>query len=184
MAPSEARLVINRSPDDPAKAGQPGKMAAATASAAAVREQIDSRRKKIFDQAKIDRSGSGIKDEPVDPGPPPPVREDLESIEFTAPNGMTIEYGPRHDISLVDRIARMYNGRDPTVSEFRLTRILMGIRTINGAPPQTIVDEITRTALANRIGDENIDLLMYYDRLHWPPLQQSELPIVRKRSRT
>jgi hypothetical protein len=97
---------------------------------------------------------------------------------------MTIEYGPRHDVSIVDRIARMYNGRDPTISEFRLTRILMGIRAINGAPPLTIVDEITRTKLANQVGDENIDLLMYYDRVNWPPLQQSELPVISKKFRT
>lgn len=179
MAEPEARFVINRNPDDP---GKPPKFAAATANAQVVGDQIRARRKQIHQQAKIDSVG-GIAPEAVET-PPPPVREDLETIEFTAPNGLLIEYGPRHDISLVDRIARLYSGRDPTVSEFRLTRILMGIRTINGSPAITISDEISRTKLANQVGDEVIDLLMYYDRIHWPPLQQSELPVLRKKLRT
>lgn len=180
MAQPEARIVINRNPDDPEKAP---KFAPATASAKAVSEQIQARRKQIHQQAKIDVTG-GTSPDVAEPTPPPPVREDLDTIEFVAPNGLLIEYGPRHDISLVDRIARLYSGRDPTVSEFRLTRILMGIRTVNGSPALTIVDEITRTKLANQVGDEVIDLLMYYDRIHWPPLQQSELPVLRKKLRT
>ncbi|HMJ99786.1 MAG TPA: hypothetical protein VK552_10760, partial [Reyranella sp.] len=175
MAEPEARIVINRNPEDPVKAPK-------FADAKAVGDQIRARRKQIHQQAKIDAVG-GIAPESVEM-PPPPVREDLETIEFTAPNGLLIEYGPRHDISLVDRIARLYSGRDPTVSEFRLTRILMGIRTINGSPATTITDEISRTKLANQVGDEVIDLLMYYDRIHWPPLQQSELPVLRKKLRT
>jgi hypothetical protein len=177
---SEARLVINRNPDEPV---HPPKLTQAAANAKSVGDQIRQRRKQIHDQARVDTTGSGITPEP-EALAPPPVREDIDTIEFTAPNGMTIEYGPRHDISLVDRIARMYNGRDPTRSEYRLTRILMGIRNINGKPPVAIIDEITRTKLANHVGDENIDLLMYYDSENWPPLQQSELPLIRKRLRT
>lgn len=174
--PSEAKIVINRDPPDPNKVGR-------LTQAADTADQIRDRRKQIHAQAKLDNTGSGIAAQAEAP-PPPPVREDLETIEFTAPNGLLIEYGPRHDISLTDRIARLYSGRDPTVSEFRLTRILMGIRSLNGSPPATIVDEISRTKLANQVGDEVIDLLMYYDRIHWPPLQQSELPVLRKKLRT
>lgn len=178
---SEARIVINRPPPDPDKVGP---LTQATANAKAVGEQIRSRRAAIHQQARVDTAGPGIDPQTDTPPPPPPVREDIESVEFTAPNGMLLEYGPRNDISVVDRIARLYNGRDPSISEFRLTRILMGIRAINGVPPITITDEITRTKLANQVGDENIDLLMYYDRLNWPPLQQSELPVLRKKLRT
>lgn len=177
---TEARLIIDRSnPQEPERVG---KLTQANADQKLIGDQIRERRKQIHQQAKVDAAGPAIaNDEPL---PPPPVREDIDTIEFTAPNGLLIEYGPRHDISLVDRIARLYNGRDPTVSEFRLTRILMGIRSIGGQPPLTVIDEITRTKLANQIGDELIDLLMYYDRLHWPPLQQSELPVIRKKLRT
>lgn len=171
---SEHRIVINRDPPDPNKAGK-------LTQAAAAAEQVRERRKQIHNQAKVDNVGPGIAAEPE---VPPPVREDLDSIEFVAPNGLLIEYGPRHDISLIDRISRLYSGRDPTVSEFRLTRVLLGIRAINGSPPINIVDEITRTKLSNQVGDEVIDLLMYYDRIHWPPLQQSELPVLRKKLRT
>lgn len=180
MAQTEARITIDRNPKPP----DLSKSTAATkmVEAAAATEQMRARRAQIHDQAKRDLSGPGV--EPDSPPDPPPVREDIETIEFTAPNGMLIEYGPRRDVSLVDRIARIYSGRDPTIAEFRLTRILMGIRNINGSPPVTVVDEITRTKLANQIGDENIDLLMYYDRVNWPPLQQSELPVLKKRYRT
>lgn len=179
MPEPEARLVINRNATAPPS---DGKMAAAVEKNKATAEAIRARRKQIHDQANVDSAGVPI--EPALNPEPVPVRENLDTIEFDAPNGMTIEYGPRHDISLVDRISRLYNGRDPTVSEFRLTRILMGIRTINGKPPGTIVDETTRTKLANQVGDETIDLLFYYDRIHWPPLQQSELPVLRKKLRT
>lgn len=175
----EARLVINRNPDG-AERAESGKLTQARVDA----DQIKARRKQIHAQASRDRSGSDANAPPDVLPDPPPIREDIESIEFTSPDGRVFEYGPRHDISLVDRIARMYNGRDPTVSEFRLTRILMGIRAIDGKQPATIVDEITRTKLANQVGDENIDLLMYYDRMNWPPLQQSELPVLRKKLRT
>lgn len=173
--PSDARIVINRDPPDPNKAGK-------LTQAAAAADQIRERRKQIHAQAKVDNTGAAIA--PEVEATPPPVREDLDSVEFVAPNGLLVEYGPRQDISLVDRIARLYSGRDPTVSEFRLTRILMGIRSINGSPAIAIVDEISRTKLANQVGDEVIDLLMYYDRIHWPPLQQSELPVLRKKLRT
>jgi hypothetical protein len=178
----EAKLVINRDPG--AAPDEPNRFANAKAANVATAEQIRARRKQIHEQARSDSTGAGIKPEPEAPTEPPPVREPLESIEFTAPNGMVIVYGPRNDISLVDRIARIYNQRDPTISEFRLTRVLMGIREINGKPPVTIVDEITRTKLANTVGDEVIDLLMYYDRLHWPPLQVAELPLIKKHLRT
>lgn len=179
MLKPEARLVIDRNPADP---GTIGKLTKASRDNAEIGEQIRARRKEIHNQAKVDATGAPI--EPDALPDPPPVREDIDTIEFTAPNGLLIEYGPRHDISLIDRIARLYNGRDPTVSEFRLTRILMGIRSINGKPPITVIDEITRTKLANQVGDELVDLLMYYDRVNWPPLQQSELPVLRKKFRT
>jgi hypothetical protein len=97
---------------------------------------------------------------------------------------MEIEYGPRTDISLTDRIARMYTGREHSVAEFRITRVLMGVRLINGVPPTPVVDEITRTKLANQIGDEIIDLLLFYDRTNWPPLLLSELPVLKKKLKT
>lgn len=177
---SEAKITVHRDPPDPNKVGP---LTQASTNAKVIGDQIRSRRAAIHQQARVDAAGPGI-DPKIENPEPPPIREDIESIEFVAPNGMLIEYGPRHDISVVDRIARLYNGRDPTISEFRLTRILMGIRSINGAPPLTITDEISRTKLANQVGDENIDLLMYYDRINWPPLQQSELPVLRKKLRT
>lgn len=179
MADTEGRIVITRDP--PAQANG-GKFAAAAANAKATGEQIRQRRQQIHTQARADASAV-----PIAPPPdldPPPVRENLESVTFTAPNGMEIEYGPRTDISLTDRIARMYSGRDHSVTEFRITRVLMGVRSINGVPPTAVVDEITRTKLANHVGDEVIDLLLYFDRVNWPPLQQNELPVLKKKLRT
>lgn len=175
----EGRVVIERQPSAQANGG---KFAAATASSKATAEQIKQRRLQIHTQAKAEATGASLPEDKPE-AEPPPVREDLETIEFTAPNGVTIEYGPRNDISLVDRIARLFANRDPTQSEYRLTRILMGVRVIDGKAAPVILDEVTRTKIANQIGDEAIDLLMYYDRIHWPPLQVSELPVVKKKLR-
>jgi hypothetical protein len=176
---SEARITINRQPDTPGAAP----MGQAAAGQKANRDDILRRRKQIHEQARADLSPSSVPaDEP--PMAPPPHRENVETIEFTAPNGMTIEYGPRSDISTIDRVSRIYAGRDTSRSEYLLTRILLGIRTINGVPPTTIVDEVTRTKMANQVGDEVIDLLIYYDHEHWPPLLTTELPLVKKKLRT
>lgn len=182
MAEFEGLVTINRDPAKPTANGSKG-FAAAASGTKATAEQIKARRRQIHDQARQEASGAPIAPEP-EPVEAPPVREDLESIEFTAPNGLTIVYGPRADISLIDRIARIYSGREHSNTEFRITRVLMGVRSVDGMAPTTIVDEITRAKLANAIGDEAIDLLLYFDRVNWPPLLQSELPVLKKRLRT
>ena len=50
-----------------------------------------------------------------------------------------------------------------------------------GTAEPPITNEIARTALANRIGDEGIDILAHYDKQFWPPLMLSELPGVVKK---
>jgi hypothetical protein len=183
MEEFQPRVVIQRDPANPPASGNRLTQAAANAKVSA--EQIKQRRKEIHQQAKADLSNAPGQNAPEEmPTEPVPVRENLTSIEFTAPNGLEIVYGPRTDISLSDRIARMFSGRDYSLAEFRITRVLMGVISVNGVPPQTIVDEITRTKLANQIGDEAIDLLLYYDRVHWPPLQAAELPVLKKNYRT
>src|SRR5690242_20536902 len=126
---TEARITINRNPDAPATGS---KFNPARQSNEAVGEQIRRRRKKIHDQARVDAAVAEQAEEAAKEATPPPPREDIDTIEVTLRNGLTLEYGPPTGISLLDRIARFYGGRDPSVSEFRLTRILMGIRTING----------------------------------------------------
>jgi hypothetical protein len=177
---TEARITINRSPAAPRKEGR---LNPARQANEAVGEQIRRRRKKIHDQARIDAAVTEQQQEAAKTAEPPPPREDIDSIEVPLRNGMTVEYGPPNGISLLDRIARFYGGRDPSVSEFRLTRVLMGVREINGRPVPPLTNEVERTKLANRIGDEGIDLLFYYDRTYWPPLRQAELPVAKKKYR-
>ncbi len=177
---TEARITINRSPDAPRAAP---KLNPARGANKELGDQIRRRRKQIHDQARVDAAVTEQQQEDAKNVPPPPPREDIDSIEVPLRSGMTIEYGPPNGISLLDRIARFYGGRDPSVSEFRLTRVLMGVREINGRPVAPLTNEVERTKLANRIGDEGIDLLFYYDRTYWPPLRQVELPTVKKRLR-
>lgn len=185
MAQSEARLVIDRNPPDPSKVG---KLTQATADAKVVGEQIRRRREQIHEQAKVDASGAGVG--PQEEQEPAPEREDIESIEITLRDGRVVEYGPPANISLSDRIARLYStrtiaegGPDPGVTEYRLTRLLMGVRTIGGKPVHAVTNLIERTRLANQLGDEAIDLLNLFDNRHWPPLKQSEIPVAKKNLR-
>ena len=177
---TEARITINRSPDAPRAAP---KLNPARQANEALGEQVRRRRKQIHEQARVDAAVAEQAEEAAKEVKPPEPREDIDSVEVTLRNGLTVEYGPPTGISLLDRIARFYGGRDPSVSEFRLTRILMGVRTVNGKVVAPVSNEIERTKLANRIGDEGIDLLFYYDRTYWPPLRQAELPSVKKRLR-
>lgn len=187
MAQPEARLVIDRNPPDPSKAGR---LTQAAVDAKVVGDQIRERRKQIHEQAKVDASGAGLGDAPQEDQEPAPEREDIESIEITLRDGRVIEYGPPGNISLSDRIARLYSARslaeggpDPGITEYRLTRLLMGVRTINGKPVHPVTNMIERTRLANQLGDEAIDLLFIFDRRHWPPLRESEIPIAKKNLR-
>lgn len=178
---SEFKIQIDREPD---KSGS-GKLAGAKAAKETVANEVRSRRAAIHARHKQDQSvmDADAERQRTPSGEAPPKREDIESIEVELPNGLTVEYGPPLGISLLDRLTRFYNDRDPTVAQHRLARILMCVRKINNKTIAPIIDEIDRTKLANRIGDEGIDLLMYYDRLYWPPLTQADLPQVKKNLR-
>lgn len=182
--PSEAKIVINRDPPDPDKVG---KLTQAAANARVIGDQIKDRRQKIHEQAKLDASGGGLAPQESVPAP---EREDIDSIEITLRDGRVVEYGPPPNISLSDRIARLYSARslaeggpDPGLTEYRLTRLLMGVRTINGGPVHPITNLVERTRLANLLGDQAIDLLNLFDNRHWPPLTEAELPLVKKNLR-
>jgi hypothetical protein len=187
MSDHVARVVIDHSVQSGKETGKAQAAKEANRDAAA---QIRARRKQIHDQAERDMAGARSSPEPSEPIDAP-VREDVEAIEIPLRDGRIIEYGPPVGISITDRIARLYSSRppelggpDPGATESRLTRILLGVRSIDGRPVQAMTDLIQRTALANRLGDEAIDLLFYFDRLHWPPLTQAELPLIKKKLRT
>ena len=177
------RVVINRNPDAPPGTSKlnPGRRQASKEAA----EGIMARRAAIHRRARDEIAGNHAADaaQAAKPVVAPPERENIDSIEITLRNGMAIVYGPPSGISLMDRIARLYAGRDPSAAEYRLTRLLMGVRSINGQPEPPMANEIARTDLANRLGDEGIDILAHYDKQFWPPLMLSELPVVKKNLR-
>lgn len=190
MAEPTTKLVINHSLQR-AGAVPPSEAAiAAKERNKRTAEDVRKRRKAIHDQALADINGSNKSpDDAADPTPAPP-RENIESIEVTLSDGRVVVYGPPNGISLSDRIARLFSGRplqeggpDPGISEYRLTRMLMGVRTINGNAVPVMSDLIQRTKLANQLGDEAIDILHHYDRIYWPPLTTAELPAVKKNLR-
>lgn len=173
----------------PNSSGKTGKFAQAAVDQQAVAEQLKKRRAQIHKQAKMEIGGVGV-DAPQEDPVAAPVREDIESIEITLRDGRVVEYGPPTNISLADRIARLYSGRsfaeggpDPGISEYRLTRLLMGVRAVDGRPVVSIANLIDRTRLANLLGDEALDILHHYDTRHWPPLTEAELPMVKKNLR-
>lgn len=188
MAQPEAKLVIDRNPPSPDKPPT-GRFAAANAAAKANAEDIKARRGKIHEQAKIDALGGGS-DVGAKDGVAVPERENIETIDVPLRDGRVVTYGPPTGISLSERIARMFapraaaeGGPDPGVTEYRLTRLLMGVRSIDGKPV-VINNLIDRSLIANRLGDEAIDLLAYFDGLYWPPLRQAELPLIQKKYKT
>lgn len=186
MSESVPRIVINHGLEPAGKGRKTGAEAEAKTRNKAVEEEIRARRRAIHNQAQQDISAQ-VEPEQREPVQVP-VREDLESIEIKLRDGREIEYGPPNGISLADRIARLFSGRalqeggpDPGVTEYRLTRVLMCVRSINGRAVAPITNLVQRTSLANQIGDEALDLLYYYDRVHWPPLTEAELPSLKKR---
>lgn len=186
MSETTPRIVINHGLEPAGKGRKTGAESEAKARNKAVEEEIRARRRAIHTQAERDISGAQEPQEQAEPVEAP-LREDIEAIEITLRDGRVVEYGPPIGVSLSDRIARLFSGRalqdggpDPGVTEYRLTRVLMGVRSIDAKSVTPVNDLVQRTMLANKLGDEALDLLFYYDRLYWPPLTQAELPAVRK----
>lgn len=176
----EFKLSINRNPGEAPKTGKLAEAKAAREEAAGLirarRAQIHERHK--LEQSQLDEDDAADRDRPKEPLP---ERENIESIEFTLPNGLEIEYGPPAGVSLLARLTDFFGDRDPTVAQHRLARILMCVRKIGGKDVAPITNEIAKTKLANRIGDDGLDIIMYYDRTYWPPLMKAELPVVKKK---
>lgn len=186
--PGDARIVINRDPAQPATRN-PAAETEAKSRNKEIEKQIRERRRQIHNQADTDLSS--LTEQEQTEREPAPIREDIESIEITLRDGRIVEYGPPTGVSLSDRIARLFSSRplsdggpDPGQTEHRLTRILMGVRAIEGKPVSPLSNLVQRTKLANALGDEAIDLLFYFDNLHWPPLTRTELPEIKKKFRT
>ena len=113
---------------------------------------------------------------------PVPPREDLESIEFTLPNGMDVVFGPPKGVSLTYRIISMMGGVDTGLAHQRVLRALLCVRMLS-AIPVSVNNEIEANALANKIGDQGMELLNYYLNEYWPPLRKAELPLLKKNQR-
>ena len=107
---TEARITINRNPDAPRSAP---KLNPARGANKELGEQIRRRRKQIHDQARVDMAVAEQQQEAAKTAEPPPPRENIDSIEIPLRNGLKIEHGPPNGLSLLDRIARFYGGRDP-----------------------------------------------------------------------
>lgn len=183
------RIIIDRGSQalPPSGQGTAKREAAAKERNEAAADAIRSRRREIHNQARHDAAQEPDQ-EPLIDAPP---REDIEEIYFTLRDGREIVYGPPRGISTTDRIVRMYaarayeqGGPNPSMGEQRLTKILLGVRSIAGRPVPPVTDLVQRTRLANELGDEALDILFYYHAENWPDLSQKELPLIKKQYRT
>lgn len=165
----------------PSGSGRAGKMMQASTSNAALSEQMKKRRSQIHKTAAQESIDATIADRSENLAPPP-IRDNVEEIEFDF-EGRHIVYGPPTEFSVQDKVARIY-GRDVTQTEFQLTKLILGIRSIDGRPLPTISSEDARSKVSAIVGDRLLLALTAFDAENWPPLMRSELPILKKKLRT
>lgn len=114
--------------------------------------------------------------------------EDVESVEIAIPpcvshTGMVVLFGPPKGMSLTMRVLQMFGTREASAQSVGVMRVLLCIQQIDGADVKPITNLIEATALANRIGDDAIDLLSLTYRQYWRPLQLAQLPVLKKNLR-
>jgi hypothetical protein len=111
------------------------------------------------------------------------AQEPLESIELQLPNGLEVEYGPPSGISITMKLIRMFGDSGWTTPRGTLYRVLMGVRRINGEAVNPINSIIDGEKLANRIGDEGMEILIRVQSQYWRPTPQVDMLVVKKNPR-
>lgn len=118
-----------------------------------------------------------------EPEPPAPDAsyEDIDSVVLRLPNGLEVEYGPRPGVSNRVKIAQLVGAQvNPLL--IMLVTTLLNVRRVNDAVP-SIGNMVDVQALANRLGDDGLELLETAHIQFWRPIDRDNLPIVRKISR-
>jgi hypothetical protein len=109
-------------------------------------------------------------------------REDLDSVEFELPDGRTIILGPPPGIALQIRISNMLG---PKLDAYTaaLYRALLSVRQVGSELTRPLVNEVDAQALANKIGEDGVDLCILAMNKYWPPVTTKDLRIVKKNPR-
>lgn len=109
-------------------------------------------------------------------------REDLDSVELELPNGKTAIVGPPPGIALQLRISNLLGAK---LDNFNSTvyRALMCVRQIDSEIMRPITNEVDAQAVANKLGEDGLDLCMLAVNTYWPPVTRKDLRIVKKNPR-
>lgn len=120
-------------------------------------------------------------DEPL---PKPP--EDVQSIQIELPDGRTVdlERPPAGTLNL--RIALIAGNGPETMSGMFLSiaRAMAHITHIDGEPAPVLDSKVELIKLQNLLGEDGVDAVTIAVNETWPPMQRSQLKIVKKTLRT
>lgn len=172
----EFQVSINR---NPAKRGPEGPD---IAKADEIRKQRAALHKK-YEQDLASQQIADAQTDDTDSVAPPEPREDVSSIELELPNGMTVIFGPPEGVSMSMRVLRLLGTDAENRIMVQIYRVLMCVREINGVDVPTITNRLDVDKLANRIGDQALDILSSAYRKYWPPLTVGDLPEIKKNLR-
>lgn len=129
----------------------------------------------------VPRAGSVPLDQSAEPAH---VQVNRPPIEFELPNGLKIKMEiPKASISLsLANILAEENFVNPGMAEIERNRIrsLLYISEIDNEPVMKISDQISRRALEQRIGDENLDAIFIIFMEQFPQTDPRQIKIVKK----
>ena len=143
----------------------------------------DIRAKRAKLHQKFEEREAVEKAEPVTLEAPEAPDENLESIEAELPDGSIVEFGPPSGISLSMKIIRILGERAANEVEANILRVLMCVRSIDGVKQSSITTQIDAEKLANKIGDDGLQILAALYRLNWKPVTTKDLKVVKKNLR-
>ena len=91
-----------------------------------------------------------------------------------------VEYGPRPNVSRYMRSAMILGDQSGNVVLDQITKCVLAVRSIDGDPVREIGTLVQVQAVANKLGDDGINLLVSLDNEYWPGVRRSDLPAIKK----
>lgn len=114
----------------------------------------------------------------------PPMREEVESVEFELPDGRVLVMGRPPAGMMTYKLAQVLGDDMQNQVLNSIVRSFLHIRTIDGQAPAVFNSRLEVQKFMDAMGEDAIDLITYVCQTNWRPVSVNELKIVKKTLKT
>lgn len=107
-------------------------------------------------------------------------REAIDFIEVELPNGRMVQYGPQPNVSRIMRAAMILGDQSSNMMLDQIVKVALAVRAIDGQAVRDIGTLVQAQAIANKLGDEGLTMLVALDNEYWPGVRRGDMPAVKK----